>query len=210
MRKAFFGRVSLIQEMTSHVRCKIERGRQTRLLKAHGNTKINASCFADSDKSTEASVKMIQNKRVKMLPISEIAGNRVLLKNTYMVEFGPESADRNHFRTVTRSLQTSHNIQPSTIKRRCDIRSKLFSGVSFTVTTEHSVEAIETIQGAIAVYPVYIIHAPDSMKNSISSDFIDWSSIDWIHPSNLTSVSQVHEKFQNFGKGVRVREISSI
>lgn len=171
------------------------------------NTEINASYFADSGKGMQASVKKVQSKTVKMSPISEIAGNRVVLKNTYMVEFAPDSVEKNHFRSVTRSLKASHNIQPSGIIKRCDIRSTLFSGVSFTVTTEHSVEAIETIQGAVAVYPVYIVHAPDPVKNSVPSDFIDWSSVDWIHPSNLTSVTQVHEKFQNFGKGVRVREI---
>ena len=144
-----------------------------------------------------------------MAPVSGNIGNRVLLKNTYMVEFASDSADKNHFRTVTKSLKASHNIQPSVIKKRCDISSSLFSGVSFTVTDDHSVEAIEMIEDAIAIYPVYLVHVPEPIKSYVSSGALDGSGADYIRSYNLTGVTQVHEKFQNFGKGVRVRKASS-
>jgi hypothetical protein len=155
-------------------------------------------------KNIEASTVKTQRKKLKMPPTSGIIGNRVLLKNTYMVEFAPDSADKNHFLTVTKSLKASHNIQPSVIKRRCDIHSSLFSGVSFTVTDNHSVEAIEMIEDAIAIYPVYLVHVPEPIKRSVSSGALDGSGADYIRSYNLTGVTQVHEKFQNFGKGVRV------
>lgn len=124
-----------------------------------------------------------------------------------MVEFAPNSGDTDHFRTVARSLKASHNIQSSRIKKRCNIHSSLFTGVSFTVTDNHSVEAIEMIQDAIAVYPVYTIHVPDPIKSDVSADGSDGSAADYIRSYNLTGVTQVHQKFQNYGKGVRVNQL---
>jgi hypothetical protein len=147
--------------------------------------------------------------KLKMPSASGNHGNRVLLENTYMVEFALDSADTNHFQKVTKSLKTSHNIQPSGIKKRYDILSSLFSAVSFTVIDNHPVEAIEMIEDAIAVYPVYTVQVPEPIKSSVSSAALDSSGTDYIRSYNLTGVTQVHEIFQNFGQGVRVSKTSS-
>ena len=160
--------------------------------------------FADLVKTNEASTAKTQGRKVKMSPATESSGNQILMKNTYMVEFASNSPDPDHFRTVARSLKASHNILSSRIKKRCDIQSSLFSGVSFTVTGNHSVEAIEMIEDAVAVYPVYAVHVPDPIKSYVSRDGSDGSSADYIRSYNLTGVTEVHQKFKNFGKGVRV------
>lgn len=147
-----------------------------------------------------------QRKKVKMLPAPERIGNRVLIHNTYMVEFAPDSGVKNHFRTITDSLKTFQNIRSSEIKQRCTIDSSLFSGVSFTVTTNHSTEAIEMIKDAIAIYPVYTVPAPKPIINPVSSDTLNGMDSNSIHSYNLTGVSHVHEKLNNYGKGVRVRK----
>lgn len=144
-------------------------------------------------------------RNVKMAPISENPPGRVLLKNTYMVEFASDSADTDHFRAVTKSLKSTHNVQPSGVKKRYDIRSSLFSGISFTVTDNHSIEAIEMIKDAVAVYPVYIVQVPQPIKRS---NPVYGSGTDYFRSYNLTGVTQVHERFQNFGKGVRVCYVS--
>ena len=147
-----------------------------------------------------------ERQKVKMPPISENPPDRVLLKNAYLVEFASDSSDTDHFRTVTKSLKATHNIQPSGVKKRCDIRSSLFSGVSFTVSDNHSIEAIELIKDAVAVYPVYIVQVPQPIKRA---DPVYVSGTDYFRSYNLTGVTQVHEKFQNFGKGVRVCYVSN-
>jgi hypothetical protein len=133
-------------------------------------------------------------------------GNRVLIKNTYMVEFASDSVVTNHFQTVTKSLKASHNIQPSKIKKRCTIHSSLFSGVSFTVTDDHPIEAIEMIKNAIAIYPVHTVHVQSPIIRRVSSDTSNDNGTDSIHSYNLTGVTEVQEKLNNFGKGVRVRK----
>lgn len=145
-----------------------------------------------------------------MLPALENLGNRVLLKNTYIVEFASNSPGQDHFRTVARSLKASHNIQSSRITKRCEIHSSLFSGVSFTISGNHSVEAIEMIDDAVAIYPVYIVHVPDPIRSDVARDGSDGSAADYIRSYNLTGVTEVHRKFQNFGKGVRVCKTTHI
>ena len=132
--------------------------------------------------------------------------NHVLIENTYIVEFAPDASDTDCFRTVTKSLEASHKIKSSRIKKRCQIRTSLFNGVSFTVNGNHPIEAIEMIKDAVAIYPVYTIHVPEPIKDSVASKSFDGSSVGDFRSYDLTGVNQVHQKFQNFGKGIRVRK----
>ena len=63
------------------------------------------------------------------------------------------------------------------------------------------------IQDAIAIYPVYTIHVPDPIKSDVSADGSDGSAADYLRSYNLTGVTEVHQKFKNFGKGVRVSQL---
>ena len=149
------------------------------------------------------------NKQVKMPSAPEKIGGRVRLKNTYMIEFTPNAAVTNHFQTIAESLKVSHNIHYSTIKNRSIIHSSLFSGASVSLTIDHPIEAIEMIKGAIAIYAVYTIPAPNPLQHSISSNTLNRDSVDSINSHGLTGVTQVHEELHNFGKGVRVRKSQS-
>lgn len=155
----------------------------------------------DLSRTVAASTAKNERPKVKMPPISESSPGRVPLKHTYLVEFPLDSTNTDHFRAVTKSLKATHNIQPSGVKKRCDIRSSLFSGVSFTINDNHPVEAIEMIKDAVAIYPVYLIEVPQPIKRS---NPVYGTDSDYFRSYNLTGVTQVHEKFQNYGKGVRV------
>jgi hypothetical protein len=131
--------------------------------------------------------------------------NRILLENTYLVEFASDASNTDCFQRVTKSLQTSHRIQSSRIKKRCEIRSSLFNGVSFTITGNYSLEAIEMIKDVVAIYPVYDIHVPRPKIDPVSPKSIKDNGNGDFRSYDLTGVSQVHKDFQNFGKGVKVR-----
>jgi hypothetical protein len=62
------------------------------------------------------------------------------------------------------------------------------------------------IKDAIAIYPVYTVPAPSPLKHFIFSDTTTSNNADSIMPHGLTGVDQVHQKLNNFGKGVRVRK----
>jgi hypothetical protein len=146
------------------------------------------------------------HKQVKIPLAPEKIGDRVRLKNTYMIEFMPDTAVTNHFQTIAESLKASHYIHHSAIKNRSIIHSTLFSGASFSLTVNPPNEAIEMIKGAIAIYAVYTVPAPNPLQHSISSNTLNRDSVDSINSHDLTGVTQVHEELHNFGKGVRVRK----
>ena len=141
-----------------------------------------------------------QSPKSKMIPISNVVDDRILVKDSYLVEFASDSGVTNPFRTISTSLKSSHNIPQSAIKLRQTIESDLFSGVSFSLTGNHSVEALESIEEVIAIYPIYIVPRPRSMSTNISYN----TNTDLTNSHNLTGVSQVHQELHRFGKGVRV------
>ena len=138
--------------------------------------------------------------------------DRVILKDAYLVEFPSDSGDKDHFQTIIKSLKASHGIPKSAIKLRHLIRSSLFSGVSFSLTASHSVEAIEMIEGIIAIYPIYIIPAPRPSSIPTKASVPYDNATDSFNSHDLTGITQVHQQLQNFGAGVRVRkpQISSL
>jgi len=140
-----------------------------------------------------------------MFPAAEKIGNSVLMKNTYLVEFSSDSLEKNHFEKVTKSLKLSENIDSSKIQHRSSISSSLFSGVSFTVKENHSIESIEMIKDAIAIYPVYRFQLPKPIKTSVSVKDFYSENAESVNSHNLTGVHQVQQLFNNFGAGVRVR-----
>lgn len=133
-------------------------------------------------------------------------GNRVLVENAYLLEFATDSGVNDHFQTIAKSIKASHGIPESAIKPRRIIRSSLFSGASFSLTHKHSIEALEMIEGVIAIYPIYTIPAPRPFTTYTSADVSYDNSTDSINSHTLTGVTQVHQEFKNFGAGVRVRE----
>ncbi len=140
-----------------------------------------------------------------MASASETIGNRVLLKNTYMVEYPPHIDVKSHFQTITNSLIASKQIQDSEIIMRHVISSSLFNGASFTVTTENSIEASKLIEDAIDIRAVYLIPAPTTFKFVTTSDKVIDTNTNFMNAFELTGVDQV-QKLQNFGAGVRVRK----
>lgn len=158
-------------------------------------------CQSELSNSVE---KFHQNKgsfeRIKMYRDAKNIGNNIRLENTYLVEFKHDSNEANHLAKVTKSLKLSDQIDSSKIQHRSTISSKLFSGVSFTVNANHSIESIEMIHDAIAVYPVYTFNLADQTKASLSIV----RNYETINSYNLTRVEQVHRRLKNFGAGVRV------
>jgi len=142
-----------------------------------------------------------------MPPTPAVIGNRVLLKNAYLIEFPSDSGHKDHFETIAKSLKASHGIPKSAIKPRHIIHSSLFSGVSILLTVDHPVEAIEMIEGIVAIHPIYTIPAPSPLTTYMNANVSYNSATDSVNSHNLTGVTQVHEKLQNFGAGVRVRKL---
>ncbi|CAF0927881.1 unnamed protein product [Rotaria sp. Silwood1] len=89
------------------------------------------------------------------------------------------------------------------------ISSSLFTGASFSVNTDHSIEAIKSIPGAIAIYPIYFVPGPESFENYMPTGRKSNNQIDSIIAHKLTGVDQVHKELKNFGKGVRIAIIDS-
>jgi hypothetical protein len=141
-----------------------------------------------------------------MPPTPAVIGNRVLLKNAYLIEFPSDSGHKDHFETIAKSLKASHGIPKSAIKPRHIIHSSLFSGVSILLTVDHPVEAIEMIEGIVAIHPIYTIPAPSPLTTSMSANVPYDSTTDFFNSHNLTGVTQVHQQLQNFGADVRVRK----
>jgi hypothetical protein len=131
-------------------------------------------------------------------------GNSLLMENAYLVEFDQRVSARNFQQTIFNSLQRSLGIPQSNITMRQVISSSLFSGVSFSVDTKHSIKAIESIPGAIAIYPIYSVTGPESWKDETPLGGESNNRADSISAHKLTGVEQVHNELNNFGKGVRV------
>ena len=141
-----------------------------------------------------------------MQPATSDTVDRVLLKNTYLVEFSPRARVMNPFLTITKSLKSSNGIDEAAIQQRHIIQSPLFSGVSFSLNVEHSSDALEMIEEADAIYPVYLVRPPKPIIHKISSVVPSNNSADFVNSHNLTGVIQVHHEMNNYGKGVRVRK----
>jgi hypothetical protein len=134
-------------------------------------------------------------------------GDTVLLENTYIVEYPVGLDVKNHFIGITKSLKASNKIVESEIVIRHLISSSLFNGASFTVTTDNSIEASQLIENAISVQLVYLVPGPSVLKSTFTSDKSINTAQYLIHAFDLTGVNQVHSQFQNFGKGVRVKNV---
>jgi hypothetical protein len=148
-----------------------------------------------------------QFTQVKMPSTPSVIGNRILVKNAYLVEFAVDSGVKDHFQTIAKSLKASHGIPESTIIPRRIIDSSLFSGASFSLTVNHPAEAIEMIEGIVAIHPIYTIPAPSPLTTYLNANVSYNSATDSVNSHNFTGVTQVHEKLQNFGAGVRVRKL---
>ena len=148
--------------------------------------------------------------KLKFLSASNRLGNRVVTKNSYLIEFASETNIKDYYQTVAKSLKASNDIDESAVIKRRVIESSLFIGVSITITVDHPVEALEMIEDAVAIYPVYTIRAPKPIKSRISSEKLTTNDTYMMNSHNLTGVFKVHQQFNNFGKGVRVRSYDRI
>ncbi|CAF3277535.1 unnamed protein product [Rotaria sp. Silwood2] len=135
--------------------------------------------------------------------------NSVLIENAYLVEFDQHVNVRNFQRTIFNSLQRSLGISQSTIAMRQVISSSLFTGASFSVNTEHSIDAIKSIPGAIAIYPIYFVPGPQYFENYWPTGRKSDNQRDSISAHKLTGVDRVHKELKNFGKGVRIAIIDN-
>lgn len=161
--------------------------------------------FADSDNKIRMLNVKGKQQKLRMQPAPSIVGDRVRIKNAYLIEFPSDGDVRDHYQRVTRSVQASHGISESKVKMRRIIRSSLFSGVSISVTDENAVEALEMIEDAIAIYPIYTIQMPQPIKSAISSKIMNSHKNDYaMNSHNLTGVASVHQELRNYGRGVRV------
>lgn len=162
--------------------------------------------FADAAKKIGILNVKGEQKKLKMQPAPSVVGDRVLIKNAYLIEFASDGGTRDYYQRVTRSLRASHGIRESKVKMRRIIRSSLFSGVSISVIDENAVEALEMIKDAVAIYPIYTIQIPQPIRSAISSKIINSNkNVYAMNSHHLTGVASVHQELHNYGKGVRVR-----
>ncbi|CAF3955288.1 unnamed protein product [Rotaria sp. Silwood1] len=89
------------------------------------------------------------------------------------------------------------------------ISSSLFTGASFSVNTEHLIDAIKSIPGAIAIYPIYFASGPQYFENYWPIGRKSDNQSDSISAHKLTGVDRVHKELKNFGKGVRIAIIDN-
>jgi hypothetical protein len=162
--------------------------------------------FVDSKDTVEAQQGKSATTGVKIPKASKRMGNLVLLENTYMAEFPADVDVKNHFETIKNSLREAKLIDTSEIQIRSIIRSSLFNGASFTVTTTESIEASKVLESAIDIQPVYLIPAPRVFTSSFASDKTINTDPYLLNAFDLTGVTQVHQQLQNFGAGVRVSD----
>lgn len=149
-------------------------------------------------------------KKLRMQYAPSGASGRASVKNAYLVEFASDSSAKDYYRTVTRSLRRSHGIDESQVTLRRFIRSSLFSGISVTVNNDHAIDALEMIEDAIAIYPVYTVQAPKPIRNKNGFRFGAANNKNDVYTMNShvwTGVASVHQEFNNYGKGVRVRTV---
>ena len=141
------------------------------------------------------------------LKTSKKLGESALVENAYLVEFDQSTSVKNFQQRMFNSLQRSLGIARSTITMRQTISSSLFTGISFSINAPHSRDDIESIPGAKAVYPIYVVPGPESLaeKNKRPSAKAMGDRMDSVIAHKLTGVDQVHQQLNNFGQGVRVR-----
>ncbi|CAF1210399.1 unnamed protein product [Adineta ricciae] len=164
-------------------------------------------CKPETPLGTEQ--RKIQHKKLMLPSAPERVGDHILLKNTYMVEYLSDIDVEKHFRMITHSLRSSNQISQSEIQIQTVIRSSLFNGASFSVTTNDSIEALKLIEDAIDIQPVYLIPAPHTFDKAVYSDIsIDMQNY-LVNAFDLTGVEKIHKNFKNFGEGVRVAVIDT-
>lgn len=132
--------------------------------------------------------------------------NRVLIPNTYLVEFDQNSGVRNFQQTIVEFLQKSYGLPRSAIQMRQSIFSSLFYGASFSIDSIHSIGMIKSIPGVIAVHPVYSIPGPEPLTEYIQSKSRNNDRAAPVIAHDLTGVENVHNQLKNFGNGVRVNK----
>lgn len=147
---------------------------------------------------------------IEMLSKSKMlkrADRSVLVENAYLVEFDQSTSVESFRQRMFNSLQRSFGIDRSTVTLRQTITSSLFSGISFSINTPHSLAVVESIPGAKAVYPIYVVPGPGSLtgEDTQRSAKVMENRMDSAITHRLTGVDQVHEQLRNFGQGVRVR-----
>lgn len=160
--------------------------------------------FLDFPKNIKTrSIKSGQNE-VKIYSATGVTSDRVLVKNAYLIEFPTDGGVKDYFEMVTRSLEASHGIPPSAVKMRQQINSSLFVGLSIDITVDHPIEAVETIEGAIAIYPIYTIRVSSSIKKTRTVRAANDNDMYLINSHKLTGVDRVQQELNNYGKGVKV------
>lgn len=134
-----------------------------------------------------------------------MTNNYVLEKNAYLVEFPSNIDAKNRRQKIIKCLKDSHGIDESKFRKRRDIDSSLFSGTSISLTTDLPIEALDIVEDAIAVYPIYTVRAPPITMSTTPLDKSNGNDVYSINSHDLTGVKRAHQKLNNYGKGVRVR-----
>ena len=162
--------------------------------------------FVDPANTLQRLVRPSESKTEAIRTAPDTVGDRILLKDNYVVEFEPGSNAKTQWDTVCYSLKAYSGIDASQMQQRLVIETSLFTGISFSINANHSIDALETIQNAIAFYPIYLIPAPKPALSSNSTPQLNANDFININSYNLTGVNQVHNELNNFGNGVRVRK----
>lgn len=144
-----------------------------------------------------------QSKLKKYLA-SGVVGDHALVKGAYMIEFPNNDGVKDYFEIVTRSLEASHGIPPSAIKIRQRIDSSLFVGLSIDITLDHPIEALEMIEGAIAIHPIYKVRVARPIEKARTARAANDDGMYLINSHTLTGVDRVQQELNTYGKGVKI------
>ena len=126
------------------------------------------------------------------------------LRNTYMIELKYGADTKNCLQKVKNALKASKRGHKGEIKHRHTIKSKLFTGMSFELPPDHGLESLEMDDDTVNIYPVYAVPKQSPRDDILCSPQSSDDTVDDFFPHELSGVDDVHKKFGNFGRGVKV------
>jgi len=172
-------------------------------------------CKPDSDIVRTAQSSKISNQnnqKSKFLKIpSDPKGihGRHVIPNTYMIELKHGADMKSCIQSVKKSWKASKHHQDTDIHERMTIESEYFTGFSFSVSSDNKLDTFEAPEAALRIFQMHQIPKPAPVQGSPPSTVSENDAENQIISHDLTGVSDVHNQFKNFGRGVKVAIIDT-
>jgi hypothetical protein len=129
---------------------------------------------------------------------------RHVIPNTYMIELKHGADMKSCIQSVKKSWKASKHHQDTDIHERMTIESEYFTGFSFSVSSDNKLDTFEAPEAALRIFQMHQIPKPAPVQGSPPSTVSENDAENQIISHDLTGVSDVHNQFKNFGRGVKV------